>query len=104
MMGAFDRVVQAWLQHNIRERRIPEWIVKWVGSLINNRTTTLCLPGYYPDTFSTHLGIPQSSPLSPILFLFYNAKLVTICNPPKLPACATSFIDDVNALASGDLT
>jgi hypothetical protein len=40
-MGAFDRVVPAWLLHNMRERKIPEWIVKWVGSFISNRTTTL---------------------------------------------------------------
>jgi hypothetical protein len=33
MSGAFDRVVPARLLHNMRERRIPEWIVKWVGAL-----------------------------------------------------------------------
>jgi hypothetical protein len=70
MTGAFDRVVPAQLLHNMRERKIPEWKVKWVGSFISNRTTTLCLPGYTTDAFPTHMGIPQSSPLSPIIFLF----------------------------------
>jgi hypothetical protein len=51
---------------------------KWVGSFISNRTTTLCLPGYNTDAFPTHTGVPQGSPLSPILFLFYNANLVEI--------------------------
>jgi hypothetical protein len=45
MTGAFDRVVPARLLHNMRERKILEWRVKWVGSFISNRTTTLCLPG-----------------------------------------------------------
>ncbi len=104
MTGAFDRVVPARLLHNMRERKIPEWIVKWVGSFISNRTTTLCLPGYNTDAFSTYRGIPQGSPMSPILFLFYNANLVEICNPPTLPASGTGFVDDVNALAFGKLT
>ncbi len=45
MTGAFDRVVPARLLHNMRERKIPDWIVKWVDSFISNRTTTRCLPG-----------------------------------------------------------
>jgi hypothetical protein len=59
MTGAFDRVVPAWLLHNMRERKISEWIVKWVGSFISNITTTLCLPGYSADAFPTHTGNPQ---------------------------------------------
>ncbi len=75
MTWAFDRVVPARLLHNMRERKIPEWRVKWVGTFISSSTTTLCLQGYNTDAFSTHTGIPQGSPLSPILFLFYNANL-----------------------------
>jgi hypothetical protein len=101
MTGALDRVVPARLLHNMRERRIPEWIVKWVSSFISNRTTTLCMPGYNTDAFPTHKGIPQGLPLSPIRFLFYNANLVDICNPPTLPASSNGFVDDVNALAYG---
>ncbi len=104
MTGAFDRVVPAQLLHNMRERKIPDWIVKWVGSFISNRMMTLCLPGYNTDAFPTHTGIPQGSPLSPILFLFYNANLVKICNPSTLPASETVFVDDVNALAFGKST
>jgi hypothetical protein len=51
MMGVFDRVVPAWLLHNMRERKSLEWIVKWVGSFISSRTTTLCLPGHNTDVF-----------------------------------------------------
>jgi hypothetical protein len=60
---------------------------------------TLCVPGYNTDAFSMHTGIPQGSPLLPILFLFYNANLVEICNHPTLPASGTGFVDNVNALA-----
>jgi hypothetical protein len=78
--------------------------VKLVGSFISNRTTTLCLPGYITDAFSTHAGIPQGSPLSLILFLFYNAILVDACNLPTSPSSGISFVDDVNALAFSKTT
>jgi hypothetical protein len=104
MTWAFDRVVPARLLRNMRERKIPEWIVKWVGSFISNRTMTLCPPGYNTDAFHTHSGIPQGSPMSPILLLFYNANLVEICNPLNLPTSGTGFVDDVNAQALGKLT
>ncbi len=99
MTGALDRVVEAWLLHNMRERKIPEWIVKWVSSFIRNRTATLCLPGYNTDTFLTHTGIPQGSSLSLILFLLYNANHVDACNLPTSPSSEISFVNDVNALA-----
>jgi hypothetical protein len=101
MTGAFDRVVPAGLLHNRRERKVSEWIVKWVSSFISNRTMTLCLPGYNTNAFPTHKGIPQGSQLSLILFLFYNANLVDAYNPPNLPSSEISFVDNVNALAFG---
>jgi hypothetical protein len=58
MTGAFNKVVPARLLHNTRERKTHELIVKWVGSFISNRSTTLCLPGYNTEAFSTHTNIP----------------------------------------------
>ncbi len=104
MTGAFDRVVLARLLHNMREREAHKWIVKLVGSFISNRTTTLCLPGYNTDHFPMHTGIPQGLPLSPILFIFYNANLLNACNLPTLPTSGTGFVDDMKALAFSKLT
>ncbi len=58
MTGAFDRVVPARLLHDMRERKIPDWIVKYVGSFISNKTTTLCLPGYNTDAFPRIRAFP----------------------------------------------
>jgi hypothetical protein len=98
---AFNWIVPAWLLHNMWERKISDWIVKWVSSFISNATTTLCLPGYNTHAFPTRTGISQGSPLLPILFFFYNTNLVEICNLPTLPASGTSFVDNLNALAFG---
>ncbi len=99
MTGAFDRVVPALLLHNLREREIPELILKWVNSFISKKTMTLCLPGYNCNTFSINTGIPHGSPLSQSLFLFYNANLINACNEHTSPSSGIGFVDNVNALA-----
>jgi hypothetical protein len=104
MTGAFDRVVPARLLHHVRKRKISEWIVSFISFFISDRSTSLILPGYSSTQFPTQNGIPQGSPLSPILFLFYNADLVAICIPDDLPASAISCVDDANPLAFGEST
>ncbi len=82
----------------IGERKILEWIVKWVGSFISNRTT-LCLARYNTCVSPTHSVIHQGSLLSPILFLFYNAKIVEAYNYLTRLVSRTGTVDNVNALA-----
>ncbi|KAK0367942.1 zinc knuckle [Colletotrichum limetticola] len=60
--------------------------------------------GYCPQHFrKLDTGIPEGSPLSPILYLFYNADLLDSCNETG-DTTATGFIDDVAILAVGDST
>jgi hypothetical protein len=49
-------------------------------------------------------GIPQSSPLSPILYLFYNADLLDIGTDPELNMTVRGWIDDVYFLTYGSTT
>jgi hypothetical protein len=52
----------------------------------------------------TQNGITQGSPIYPLLFPFYNADVVEICNPDDLSAATISIVDDVNPLAFGEST
>ncbi len=79
MTEAFDKVVLARLLHNTRERKIPDYL-------------------------PMHIGIPQGSPLLPILFMNYNANHIEICNPLTLLAYGTGFVNYVYALALSRLT
>lgn len=49
-------------------------------------------------------GIPQGSPISPILFLFFNADLVELCSRRTCRVSGLGFVDNVNILAYGTST
>src|SRR5579859_7734998 len=91
--GAFYNVVHQRLIHDLRKRRIPEKVTKWLASLLSDRSTRICFNGTESESFPTPAGVPQGSPLSPILYIYYNADLVDI--PPNPDHLALGFIDDI---------
>lgn len=99
VLGAFDNVSHQRLLHNLRKRRIGSTMVDWIGSFISNREAKLRLPDYTTDWMKTGTGIPQGSPISPILYLFYNADLIDKLNSED--SISTGYIDDVAILVTG---
>lgn len=101
--GAFDNVSHARLLHNLRKRRIDERIVRWIASFLADRSTVINFDTFKSEVYQTTTGIPQGSPLSPILYLYYNADLIETCNrePNTL---AIGYIDDIAILRWGSTT
>lgn len=98
--GAFDNVSHIRLLHNLHRRRVPTYIVNWIKSFLSDRYTTLELPEYSHPREAVHTGIPQGSPLSPILYLFYNADLMG----RKQYTTNFGYIDDTSILATSNST
>ena len=96
--GAFDHVSWPRLLHNLRKRRIPLVYIRWIESFLNNRTTTIKLFEGESQPFATTTGIPQGSPVSPIIFLFFIADLLDTTNNEARQISAIGFVDDVNVL------
>jgi Reverse transcriptase (RNA-dependent DNA polymerase) len=63
---------------------------------MTERTTTLIFDGRESGPLQVAAGIPQGSPIPPILYLFYNAELINICNPQNMRVHSVGFVDDVN--------
>lgn len=101
--GAFDNVSHIRLLHNLRKRRIDERTVRWIASFLADRSTVISFDLFRSEVYQTATGIPQGSPLSPILYLFYNADLVEICNQEP-NTIAPGYIDDIAILRWGSST
>jgi Reverse transcriptase (RNA-dependent DNA polymerase) len=97
--GAFDSVVPARLVDILRKKGFPFWILRFIASFTSDRETTLALPGGESEVFQIGGGVPQGSPLSVILFLFYNSELFNICRQQGAGVQGLGFADDFNALA-----
>jgi Reverse transcriptase (RNA-dependent DNA polymerase) len=91
--GAFNNVHHARLFHNMRKRKIPPEIAQWVLSFLSNRSTRMRFNGITTEPINTPTGIPQGSPLSPILYVLYNSDLLDILKKGK--QLGLGFIDDI---------
>ena len=101
--GAFDNVSHERLLHDLRTRRVDEKLVKWIASFLSERRTRIMMDDFTSEEHAISTGIPQGSPLSPILYIFYNAGLLETCAVDH-DTTATGYIDDAAILACGDTT
>jgi len=99
--GAYNGVNGDVLARRLRERRIPPRVVDWIRAFCSGRQASVVVN----DTESPirdvpNPGLPQGSPLSPILFLFFNADLVASALSDGGGSIA--FVDDYTIWVVGD--
>ena len=87
---AFNNVSHQRLLHNLKKQCISLELVSWIESFLKGQTSTLRLSEYELELFSIHTGISQGSPLSLILYLFYNTDLLNMRSRSDLKATTVS--------------
>jgi hypothetical protein len=96
--GAFDTVNHIRMIDTLRDLGYPRWVTSWVRSYLTNRTIQLHFDGETSAPIDLQAGVPQGSPLSPILFLLYIASLYqALVQDPRL--LVVGFADDTNLMA-----
>ena len=98
--GAYDNAHHLRLLHNMRKRRLG-YFVPWVTAFLTGRSTKIRIPEGISETISTPTGIPQGSPISPILYLIYNSDLIEDCADPPNQVFTSGWVDDVGMIAAG---
>ena len=81
------------------EAEITLRISRWVESFLTDRRTTLAINHKATSFFVVTTGVSQESPVTPILYIFYSADLLEICESSGTATSVLGFIDDVNILA-----
>ncbi|GAA5859948.1 hypothetical protein JCM9279_004933, partial [Rhodotorula babjevae] len=81
------------LLDDLRKGGVPAAARSWFESFMLGRTCTLVLEGVSSEPVKWRSGLPQGSPLSPALFLTYNANLLRACR--STTTMATGWIDNV---------
>ena len=101
LKGAFNGVATDILLRCLRAYRIPEDYVRWIQDFCSERSATITVNGYIsmPQVLK-HPGLPQRSPLSPLLFLLFNTDLVkSVINKNR---GAIAIVDGYSAWGTGD--
>ncbi|KAM5349199.1 hypothetical protein ACJ41O_009022 [Fusarium nematophilum] len=113
LSGAYNNVDRDKLLKILVDKGMPAWVIDFIRSFLSDRRASFRFPGLVSESKPLKTGIPQGSPLSPILFLLFASPLlespalrktsVTV-NGTKRPVHAHvfSFVDDTYFIAVSD--
>lgn len=93
LKGAFNGVNQISLDARLQSKGIPLVARRWITSFMSGRQASIRFDDYQTTVAPLdNAGLAQGSPLSPILFAFFNCDLVD--QPVDSQGGASAFIDD----------
>lgn len=92
--SAFPSVHHPRLIHSLKHYQFHPELVNIINGFLVERQTYLSFNGFHSKNFPLIHGLPQGSPLSPLLYLLYNNSLLSV---PETQSLSTSlgFVDDV---------
>lgn len=76
VQGAFDSVLHERLLRRIKKMGWPIEAISWIRSFLKERRVRVRYNQGVTDEIMLECGLPQGSPLSPILFLLYMSEVV----------------------------
>lgn len=104
--GAYNCVDPALLLQMLADLGVPESFLQIMHSYLSFRIVYLRLPQSTSEAFYMLIGIPQGSPLSPLLFLIFTAPLLQKINEDReklgkdrITVFSFSYVDDTYLLA-----
>ena len=96
---AFDGVWHNGLRYELLHMNAPALLLRWITSFLRDRTVKVRILGHTSWEIAINYGVPQGSPISPLLFLLYLSKL-----PKLVPYTRRSlFADDFMIYAESSI-
>lgn len=97
VQGAFDAVLHNRLVRRMKTQGWPDSLLRWTSSFLAHRQVQVRYTGGVTTQRELACGVPQGSPISPLLFLLYMAE--PMCS--GTPQLRFSYADDVGILGFG---
>ncbi|KFG83505.1 hypothetical protein MANI_024888 [Metarhizium anisopliae] len=97
IQGAFDTTMCNRLVLRLREQGWPDNLARWAGSFMSGRSARVRYQDITTPTTPLQCGLPQGSPVSPILFLLYTEPIYRLGNPEG----RFGYADDTAILCTG---
>ncbi len=98
--GAFNHVSRSQLRKRMIDLGIDGDLVAWTKSFLTDRKIQLVIDGYDNKEREIKTGIPQGSPILPILFFIYVNGVFDAVTEDNLMVTSLSFVDDLRFIAS----
>ncbi|KJK73728.1 hypothetical protein H634G_10997 [Metarhizium anisopliae BRIP 53293] len=98
IQGAFDSALRNRLVLRLREQGWPDNVARWAGSFMSGRSARVRYQDVTTPTAPLQCGLPQGSPVSPILFLLYTEPIYRLGKPEG----RFGYADDAAILCIGE--
>ncbi|EFZ02021.1 Reverse transcriptase [Metarhizium robertsii ARSEF 23] len=98
IQGAFDSALCNRLVLRLRQQGWPDNLARWAGSFMSGRSARVRYQDITTPTTPLQCGLPQGSPVSPILFLLYTEPVYRLGEPER----RFGYADDTAILCTGD--
>lgn len=94
VQAAFPSVNPRCLTRQLREQGIDEDPVRWTRDFMSNRSVQMVIGGDEQQPIDATSGLPQGSPISPLLFALYMSGLHRFMDQHARETVTLSFVDD----------
>jgi len=98
--AAFPSVARGRLIHAMKAKKIDGDLIRWTESFHSERTVKMVIEGNVVESHPVEAGLPQGSPVSPILFAIHTTALIKWVEV-RAQAEGLSFVDDLGWVATG---
>lgn len=100
VQAAYDSVWHFGLIYKLVRLPLPRNLVGWLADYLKDRKLQARVSGYLSRQVTLNCGVPQGSPLSPLLYIIYTADLLSC---PSAPGSSTdAYADDLTVVGVGE--